>query len=142
MAEDDPAVDRDDATDACAKDQADHRSDPPTRAEAKLGEPERAGIVDEGDRDPERRPDARPDRLTGPATGQVRQKRGPAGRRFVQPRHPDSDRRDRGPPRDRGPREPDHPVDDSVRAIGAVGRDLSFAERPPGAVDMLDGTTI
>ena len=137
VAEVDPAVDGDDPADPGPERQADHRSRPLTRPEPELGEPERASVVHEGDREVERGPDPGTDRLARPAAPHVDKEPSLAGRRVVQSGNADPDRDDLRPAFARSPRELDHAPNDRVRTFLRLSGELALPERLPLVVGVL-----
>jgi hypothetical protein len=88
MPEMDPAVHGDDATDARAEDQSDHRRRAAAGPEAQLGQAERAAVIDERDRQTEGSRNRSDDRTSGPVVRHVDEETGRPGDRVVQPQRP------------------------------------------------------
>ncbi len=139
VAEVDAAVDRDDATDPGPQGQPHHRIRPAPGAQPQLGQAERPGVVDQGDREPERRRDRPSDRDADPVAGHVHEEAGRAGDRVVQARDTDPQGLDGRPSSDRRPRGLGDPADDGIGALARVGRDVALAEDPPRLAVVLDG---
>ena len=137
--EQDPAVDRDHAADARPEGQPDHRRRAAPRPEPQLGQPERAGVVDQRGRacrgwpPPGPRPDG-PSQSPGMLT---RNRVAPATGSYS-PGTPTPSEPDPRPALHRAPARVGDPADDRVRAVAGAGRDLAAIEDPPLAARRRD----